>query len=99
MAGIRAEFLAEELQIGKRDCGHRSFWRGLSGGVEGGDGAGLDGDSLVLGGDGGVGGFELGFAFGQFGAELGERIYGDIGRFFGVVLSEKHFGEVEDLVG
>lgn len=67
--------------------------------MAGGDGAGLAGD-------GGVGGFELGLApgefgpaFGQLGAELREGVYGDAGRVLGVVLGQKQLGKAQNVVG
>lgn len=76
------------------------------GGVERGDGAGLEDDGLVLRGDGGVGLFELGPAFGklgtevgEFGTDLGEGILGYVRRFLVIVLSKKQFGKVEYVVG
>ena len=67
--------------------------------MEGGDGAGLEGD-------GRVGLFELGLAHGELGAEVGELgtdldegILGYVRRFLGIVLGKKQFGKVEDVVG
>ncbi len=66
--------------------------------MEGGDGAGLKGDDLVLCGDGGIGLFELGFTLGEFGAELGEGVNRDGFGLLGVVLGKKHLGEVVNLL-
>jgi len=63
-----AEYGETEVALDDPDLGivssneDRSFGRGVVGGVEGGDGAGLEGD-------GGVGGLELGFALGELGAD------------------------------
>ena len=62
--------------------------------MEGSDGTGLEDDGLVLCGNGGVGLFELGFALGEFGAELGEGVCRDGLGFLGIVLGKKHLGEV-----